>query len=565
MTKYSVSNLLKILAKRCLDPKNNPIRQFAQNLQQTEFNLSRSSALLMDSAIKRAVPGGVTEQFFVKSSDEGMPDRSELKDLFRCSFDGGRSMMLFTPPGRAPVVIVDHLEAGMAEGVDADSVIVFDPQNPFEGDDPEQLEESLYIQTVDDFLDDMDGNHTDSHDISFVLEPNFDVLAGETLDQDAIFSKITGLENDQPLIWFSKAGSDGGDEGGSPPKEITLPSGDNAFPGISRDHPLVIVSLGNMAKSILDGLQGLDYENVHIVSPARGKGDPQSDIRRDLKDEKIAKEYPGASVYSADQLARDLTPGFILIGAKPKMLFDSDGVDGLAKYYEPYFKGKSNSVAISVLAGTSIETVKNALGSGKAAVARVMPNLAASVNESASAICFSGEVTQEQQETVTKIFNAIGSVTVVPEKDLDVMTAIAGCGPGVVFAIMEAYLAACQQVLKEQEVDLDEEQIKNVLQQVFFGATKMANEEGAGLTKLRQNVCSAEGMTVEIVAEILGGVSLAQLEADKSGESRLDLNSTYLTQLIKVALDEGIERGKEMEKQEKPKKIDVPTSQGWKH
>lgn len=564
MTKYSISKFLKVLATRCLDPKNNPIQRFAENLQKTEFNLSRSSALLLDSAIKRGVPGGVTEQYFVKTPEDRLPDRAELRELFRSRIEGGRSLMMFTPPGRSSVVLVDHLEAGIADGVEMDSLVVFDPQNPYQGDDPEQLEESLYIQTVEDFLDDMERDYSGHHDISFILEPNFDVLAGETLDQDAAFATLTGLENEQPMIWFSKAGSSGGGEA-SPPTEITFPSSGGAFPGISSDRPLVIVSLGNMAKSILDGLQGLDHRNVHIISPARGKGDDETDERRDIKDRKIAEDYPGAQVYSADKLDKTKKPSFVLIGAKPKMLVDSAGVDGLAKYYEPYFDGTSDCVAISVLAGTSISAIKKALGNDAAPVARVMPNLAASVNESASTICFSEEVTEEQKVTVTKIFNTIGSVTEVPEKDLDVMTAIAGCGPGVVFAIMEAYLGACQQVVREQGVSLDDDQLKNVLEQVFFGATKMALEGETGLTKLRQNVCSAEGMTVEIVAEILGGVSLAQLEADKSGRSRLDLNQSYLTKLIKIALDEGVERGKEMENKEKPKKVDVPTTSGWKH
>ncbi|MCG8490117.1 MAG: hypothetical protein MI743_00760 [Sneathiellales bacterium] len=567
MSKYKVSKFLGILQKTSLNPDNSPIRRFVESLAKTGFNLNRSSALLLDYAVRQGGPGKRTEQYFLKVPENGLPDREAMKQVLKSRVEGGRSLTLFTSPGRTSVIIVDFLEAGGESGANLDNLIVLDPLNPFKGDRVEDLENSLFAQTVDDFLAEFEKDFNEFQKLPDLLEAGFDIFENKFLNQDALFAKIHGFQSNQPLIWISREGSGKGDQENKAPQEISLPSkqAQGVFPGISENNPLMIVSFGHMAKSILNGLVGLEYKNVHIVSPARNKGDPAADKRRDTKDKEIAEQYPGASVYSADKINKNLTPSFILIAAKPKMLMDSKDMDGLAKYYAPFLKDTGNCVVISVLAGTSIATVKDAFGNKKAAVARVMPNLAASVNESASTLCFSEEVAPQQKETVARIFNAIGSVAEVPEKDMDIMTAIAGCGPGVVFALLEAYLAACCRVVQEKKVQLNEGQVKSVLLQVFSGAVKMANKGEVGLTRLRQNVCSAEGMTVEIVAELLGGVSLAQLEADKKGEAKLDINKSYLSQLIKIALDRGVKRGQEMEKQEKPKNVDVPTSKGWKH
>ncbi len=87
----------------------------------------------------------------------------------------------------------------------------------------------------------------------------------------------------------------------------------------------------------------------------------------------------------------------------------------------------------SVLAGTKVSTLKDNIKSD--ATVRVMPNLAASVDESMTTMTGDIELKKESEE----LFKAIGqTLWLSSEKEVDIATAVAGSGPAYLALIHEA-------------------------------------------------------------------------------------------------------------------------------
>lgn len=109
-------------------------------------------------------------------------------------------------------------------------------------------------------------------------------------------------------------------------------------------------------------------------------------------------------------------------------------------------KGKAR-VIYSVLAGTSISTLKQNLGPN--AVVRTMPNLAASINKSMTTL--TGDI--EFKEEAEELLGAIGNTRwLASEKEIDIATALAGSGPAYLALISEALAdGAVKQGLKRDD------------------------------------------------------------------------------------------------------------------
>lgn len=80
----------------------------------------------------------------------------------------------------------------------------------------------------------------------------------------------------------------------------------------------------------------------------------------------------------------------------------------------------------SVAAGISVETLVKAFGGGRA-LFRIMPNTAVRVRQGMTFLTAAG-ATDEQLQTMTALFEALGRVMVVPEAQLDSCMALASCG-----------------------------------------------------------------------------------------------------------------------------------------
>lgn len=102
---------------------------------------------------------------------------------------------------------------------------------------------------------------------------------------------------------------------------------------------------------------------------------------------------------------------------------------------------KQEQLIISIVAGTRLDTISEALGHG--AIVRVMPNTPAQYGEGMSVWTATRGVTTAQLENARAILAAFGKeLFMQDEKFLDMATAVSGTGPTYVFLVMEAMIDA---------------------------------------------------------------------------------------------------------------------------
>ncbi len=193
-----------------------------------------------------------------------------------------------------------------------------------------------------------------------------------------------------------------------------------------------------------------------------------------------------------------LNSDIVIIAVKPQI------VPAILKEIKGSIK---NQLLISIAAGVPIETYENALQKG-AKVVRVMPNIAATIMEAASAISSGGYVTEEDENIATAIFNSIGRTVMLPEHLLDAVTGLSGSGPAYIFMIIEA--------LADGGVfeGLDRNTAKILAAQTVLGAAKMVLDDRIHTGELRDMVTSPGGTTIRGIRVLEDrGVRIAMMDA----------------------------------------------------
>ena len=125
-----------------------------------------------------------------------------------------------------------------------------------------------------------------------------------------------------------------------------------------------------------------------------------------------------------------------------------------------------------------------------------MPNTPALVGEAMSAICPNELVNEEELKEVMDIFNAFGKSEVLSEKDFHGFIALCGSSPAYVYMFIEAMADAA---VRE---GISREKAYKLAAQSVLGSAKMVLETGEHPAKLKDNVCSPGGTTIEAVLEL---------------------------------------------------------------
>lgn len=188
----------------------------------------------------------------------------------------------------------------------------------------------------------------------------------------------------------------------------------------------------------------------------------------------------------------------IIIAVKPQVV---------PKILEEIKGSIRKQVIISIAAGVPIGTYENSLPEGTKVV-RVMPNIAATVLEAASAVCSGTSVTAEDEAVAISIFNSIGKTVMLPEHLLDAVTGLSGSGPAYIFMIIEA--------LADGGVfeGLDRSTARTLAAQTVLGAAKMVLDDGAHTGELRDMVTSPGGTTIRGIRVLEDrGVRIAMMDA----------------------------------------------------
>lgn len=142
---------------------------------------------------------------------------------------------------------------------------------------------------------------------------------------------------------------------------------------------------------------------------------------------------------------------------------------------------------VSIAAGVTLDVLETA-GAG-AAVVRAMPNTPALVREGLTAISAGSTCADADMDWAEQVLSAVGAVVRVPESQMDAVTAVAGSGPGYLFLVAEALLAAA---LAE---GLPPPVADTLVRQLFKGAGALLAASDEQPSTLRERVTSPNGTT----------------------------------------------------------------------
>lgn len=147
-----------------------------------------------------------------------------------------------------------------------------------------------------------------------------------------------------------------------------------------------------------------------------------------------------------------------------------------------------NQLIISVVAGVSTASIIEQLGK-EVPVIRTMPNTSATIGYSATAMSKGKYATDEHLALAEQLFSAVGTVSVVEEEQMHIVTGISGSGPAYIYYLVEAMEQAAL------EEGLDKQTAKQLITQTIIGAGKMLQERTEPVSVLRENVTSPNGTT----------------------------------------------------------------------
>jgi pyrroline-5-carboxylate reductase len=144
-----------------------------------------------------------------------------------------------------------------------------------------------------------------------------------------------------------------------------------------------------------------------------------------------------------------------------------------------------------------------------------MPNTAAMVGKSATALAAQSGLSGEDLAVAQKIFQAVGTVYAVTESQLDAVTGLSGSGPAYIYLVMEALSDGGVAAGLPRKLALE------LAIQTVAGAAETAIVTGEHPALLREMVTSPGGTTIAALSTLeTAAVRAAFIDAVKSAAKR---------------------------------------------
>ncbi|MEY3561034.1 MAG: hypothetical protein RL068_186 [Actinomycetota bacterium] len=241
---------------------------------------------------------------------------------------------------------------------------------------------------------------------------------------------------------------------------------------------IAFIGTGSMGSAVLDGLLAAGHSKSLIS--ATTKTEAKAKALRDRGISALAGETsPDANALMAGDA--DL----IVLGVKPYQI-----VDVLTE-----LKGEigKNAVVISMAAGIQLSTMAAVLDENPNII-RTMPNTPALVGKGVTGLAAASSASQDAIAAASALFEAVGSVLVIPESQIDALSAVSGSGPAWVYYIIEQWeKVAIAQGFSEQDAKL-------LVRQTLAGSVELLESTGEEPSELRRKVTSPGGTTERIIA-----------------------------------------------------------------
>jgi pyrroline-5-carboxylate reductase len=229
------------------------------------------------------------------------------------------------------------------------------------------------------------------------------------------------------------------------------------------------IGTGNMAQAIMKGVLGSGMKRRVSVC---GFDTYTETAQKAKKAYKIKIMPDNASLIKNSDV--------VVMAVKPQNMEEVLSVSG------GFFTGEQ--VIISIMAGVSIKKIQGFVP--RVPVVRVMPNMPALVGEGACGFSASKQVKPSALKLAKEILETFCKVTyMLPESQIDSVTALSGSGPAYFFYYAEAMMSAAV------EMGFDKEKAKMLIAQTMIGSGRLIMESGDTPEQLRIKVTSKGGTT----------------------------------------------------------------------
>ena len=199
--------------------------------------------------------------------------------------------------------------------------------------------------------------------------------------------------------------------------------------------------------------------------------------RSQEKAEQLAKETGGQFFSQIAEAVKGAE--VLLLGVKPYQLETlGQALDGLNK----------EQIALSILSGSPLATLKKEIEG--ATVVRTMPNLAITTGSGVTAVAEDSTLSLKSRKIVNELLEPLGEVVWAEEKDLDIITALAGSGPSFACTLIEAFAEA------GIAHGLRSERAFELTLAMFEGAISLIRAEDNHPAVIRHKICSPGGTTI---------------------------------------------------------------------
>jgi pyrroline-5-carboxylate reductase len=269
-----------------------------------------------------------------------------------------------------------------------------------------------------------------------------------------------------------------------------------------KDKTLCFIGAGNMGEALVSGL---------VQS---GSARPENIICTDVREERLEELRARYGVKtSADNLEAVRASEIVIYAVKPQLMAEvlKETADLL----------DMSKLVVSIAAGVPLRAIESLLQK-ELRLIRVMPNIAASVKESATALSAGRHARREDVELAMSIFNSVGKTVFLRENYLmDAITGLSGSGPAYIFIIVDALADA------GVKMGLARKDAQYLAAQTVMGAAKMLMETGEHPGQLKDRVTSPGGTAIAGIhtlekgglrTTLINAVEAATLRSKELGE-----------------------------------------------
>lgn len=227
---------------------------------------------------------------------------------------------------------------------------------------------------------------------------------------------------------------------------------------------VLIVGTGNMGSAVARALEKRKDTEVYVTNRTRSKAERTAE---------------GTSMKVLDKAGDMKNADVVILAVKPLM------IETVAAEVSALDAG----LYISLAAGIDLAFLKSSLGKNN--VVRFMPNIAASVGASVTAVTYTDDLDDDKKKEALSIASSFGSAFHLDESVFNAFIGISGSGIAYVFEFMHALaLGGVREGIGYREA-------LHIVEDTLLSAVALQKESGKGAIENEIMVCSPRGTTIE--------------------------------------------------------------------